>query len=153
MRVTLLYGIDNPIDEAVLRVLLRKAVSIHKTLGISVPLPIDSESVVETVVRSLFQEQVLQMDMFSGDPAVDVDELHLEWDRAAAREKGGEKAAAEEAEKEAARGGTAKPTPKPKAAKPQDSTFEKVVKSSTFQYAVKYAAREAVRGMFRVGRR
>ena len=46
-----------------------------------------------------------------------------------------------------------KPAPKPKAAKPQDSTFEKVVKSSTFQYAVKYAAREAVRGMFRVGRR
>jgi len=39
------------------------------------------------------------------------------------------------------------------AAKPQDSTFEKVVKSKTFQYAVSTAAREAVRGMFRVGRR
>ena len=35
----------------------------------------------------------------------------------------------------------------------QDSTFEKVVESSTFQYAAKYAAREAVRGMFRIGRR
>ena len=46
-----------------------------------------------------------------------------------------------------------KPAPKPKAAKPQDSTFEKVVKSKTFQYAVSTAAREAVRGMFRVGRR
>src|SRR3954451_2089736 len=72
---------------------------------------------------------------------------------AARRQAGAERAAAEEAAKEAAKGGTAKPAPKPKAAKPQDSTFEKVVKSSTFQYAVKYAAREAVRGMFRVGRR
>jgi hypothetical protein len=43
--------------------------------------------------------------------------------------------------------------PKPKAAKPQDSTFDKVVKSSTFKYAVRYAAREAVRGMFGIGRR
>jgi hypothetical protein len=72
---------------------------------------------------------------------------------AARMQAGAEKAAAEEAAKEAAKGGTAKPAPKPKAAKPEDSTFEKVVKSSTFQYAVKYAAREAVRGMFRVGRR
>ena len=31
--------------------------------------------------------------------------------------------------------------------------FDKVVKSSTFKYAVRYAAREAVRGMFGVGRR
>jgi hypothetical protein len=46
-----------------------------------------------------------------------------------------------------------KPAAKPKAAKPQDSTFEKVVKSSAFQYAVKYAAREAVRGVFGIGRR
>ena len=72
---------------------------------------------------------------------------------AARMQAGAEKAAAEEVAKEAAKGGGAKPAPKPKAAKPQDSTFEKVVKSSTFQYAVKYAAREAVRGMFRVGRR
>jgi hypothetical protein len=75
---------------------------------------------------------------------------------------GAEKAAQEEAaQEEAAQEGAAqetarsadKPAPKPKPAKPQDSTFEKVVKSSSFQYAVKYAAREAVRGMFRVGRR
>jgi hypothetical protein len=71
---------------------------------------------------------------------------------AARMQAGAEKAAAEEA----ARTATAdKPrsTPKPKAAKPQDSTFEKVVKSDTFQYAAKYAVREAVRGMFGIGRR
>src|SRR4051794_29945400 len=75
-------------------------------------------------------------------------------ERLAARmQAGAEKAAAEAAAKEADEGGTVKPAPKPKASKPEDSTFDKVVKSSTFQYAVKYAAREAVRGMFRVGRR
>ena len=76
-------------------------------------------------------------------------------DRESASEKlaarmtaGAEKQAQEQAAKS---GGTT--VPKPKAAKPQDSTFEKVVRSSTFQYAVKYAAREAVRGMFGIGRR
>src|SRR4051794_9493356 len=72
---------------------------------------------------------------------------------AARMQAGAEKAAAEDAAKQAAKQGTVKPAAKPKAAKPEDSTFDKVVKSSTFQYAVKYAAREAVRGMFRVGRR
>jgi DNA helicase HerA-like ATPase len=72
---------------------------------------------------------------------------------AARMQAGAEKAAAEEAAKEAAKGGPATQAPKPKAAKPQDSTFEKVVKSSTFQYAAKYAVREAVRGMFGIGRR
>jgi hypothetical protein len=87
VRATLLYGIDNPIDVRVLDVLLRKARSIQSTLGISVPLPVDSESVVETVVRSLFQEKVEQLGMFDDEPLVQVDQLHRDWDRAAAREK------------------------------------------------------------------
>ena len=66
---------------------------------------------------------------------------------------GAEKAAQEDAAKEAAKSGPTAPAPKPKAAKPQESAFEKVVKSKTFQYAVSTAAREAVRGMFKVGRR
>lgn len=87
VRTTLLYGIDNPIDQAVLEVLLRKAVSIHKTLGISVPLPVDSESVVETVVKSLFQERVEQTSFLEELPELDVAGLHKEWDRVAEREK------------------------------------------------------------------
>ncbi|WP_151083735.1 helicase HerA-like domain-containing protein [Nocardioides cynanchi] len=61
--------------------------------------------------------------------------------------------AAKAAQEQAAKAGTPAPAPKPKAVKPQDSTFEKVVKSKTFQYAVSTAAREAVRGMFGIGRR
>jgi uncharacterized protein len=73
-------------------------------------------------------------------------------EKLAARIQAGAEKAAEEAEQERARTGT-RTAPKPKVAKPQDSTFEKVVKSSTFKYAVRYAAREAVRGMFGIGRR
>src|SRR3954471_13128774 len=71
---------------------------------------------------------------------------------AARMSAGAEKAAQEAAGKEAATS-AGKPAPRAEAAKPKDSAFEQVVKSSTFQYAVKYAAREAVRGMFKVGRR
>jgi hypothetical protein len=71
-------------------------------------------------------------------------------EKLAARMQAGAEKSAEE---QAAKADPAKPAPKAKAAKPQDSTFEKVVKSSTFQYAVKYATREAMRGMFGIGRR
>jgi superfamily II DNA or RNA helicase len=87
VRTTLLYGVDNPIDEAVLNVLLRKAKLIQRDLGIYVPLPADSESVVETVVRSLFQERVEQSSFLDDMPELDVAGLHKEWDRAAEREK------------------------------------------------------------------
>jgi hypothetical protein len=70
---------------------------------------------------------------------------------AARMQAGAEKAAQEDAAKDSKSGITT--APKPKAAKPQDTTFDKVVKSSTFKYAVRYAAREAVRGMFGIGRR
>jgi DNA helicase HerA-like ATPase len=74
-------------------------------------------------------------------------------ERLAARmDAGAAKSAQEQAQQQAKPGSTAS-APKPKASKPQDGTFEKVVKSSTFKYAVRYAAREAVRGMFGVGRR
>jgi DNA helicase HerA-like ATPase len=62
------------------------------------------------------------------------------------------KDARQDAPKDAQRSTASRPAPA-KASKPQDGTFERVVKSSTFQYAVKYAAREAVRGMFGIGRR
>lgn len=89
VRTTLLYGVDNPIDSAVLKVLLRKAISIHQTLGITVPLPVESESVVEAVVRSLFDAspQPQQQRLFDDEPALDLDEVEASWDRAAEREK------------------------------------------------------------------
>ena len=54
VKTVLLYGADNPIDGAVLKVLLRKAGNIHKNLGITVPLPVESEGIMETLLKALF---------------------------------------------------------------------------------------------------
>jgi superfamily II DNA or RNA helicase len=87
----LLYGQDNPVDGAVLDVLIRKAVKIHKTLGITVPVPMDSATVAEAVFKSLFDratdaEQLSLLDLLDEDePAVET--VHRQWDQAVAREK------------------------------------------------------------------
>ena len=93
------------------------------------------------------------------EAAVKADPLYATYSQAVDRESASEKLAARmdagaaKSAQENAKPGPTASAPKPKASKPQDSTFEKVVKSSTFKYAVRYAAREAVRGMFGVGRR
>jgi hypothetical protein len=87
VRTILLYGADNPIDGAVLEVLLRKAKKIHQSLGITVPLPVDSESVMETVLKALFLKggDSPQLGLFDNEaPIVDV---HQKWERAAEKEK------------------------------------------------------------------
>ncbi len=86
VKAVLLYGRDNPVDGAVLEVLLRKARSIHKTLKISVPVPVGSETVMEAVLESLFfrGRDASQMQLFD---APDAQELGRLWDRAAEREK------------------------------------------------------------------
>lgn len=53
VRVTLLFGKNNPIDGAVLKVLLRKALQIKKSTGISVPFPGSNESVMEAVTNAI----------------------------------------------------------------------------------------------------
>ncbi|MBO2834812.1 helicase-related protein [Pseudomonas aeruginosa] len=54
VRALTLYGEDNPVDGAVLQVILRKAESIRKALGISVPMPEDeiriSQAIMQTVL-------------------------------------------------------------------------------------------------------
>src|SRR5690606_10824891 len=88
VRTVLLYGQDNPMDEAVMKVLLRKAVRIHKTLGITVPLPIESGTVVEALIASLFRPAVEQLELFDTarqmsllDAASDVQAVETAWDR------------------------------------------------------------------------
>lgn len=87
----LLYGQDNPVDGAVLDVLIRKAVKIHKTLGITVPVPMDSVTVSEAVFKSLFDRkedsrQLSLLDLIDKDESA-VDQVHKSWDRAVEREK------------------------------------------------------------------
>ena len=94
IRTVLLYGQDNPIDEAVMKVLLRKAASIHRSLGINVPLPVESGSVVETLIASLFRpapQQVSMFDEFTQNDLFEVEQSveHVEqvWNNAVEREK------------------------------------------------------------------
>ena len=94
VRTVMLYGKDNPMDEAVMKVLLRKAVSIHRSLGISVPLPVDSGTVVETLIASLFQPAPHQLSLFDTheqltllDADTQIQDVERAWNRAVEREK------------------------------------------------------------------
>lgn len=92
VRTVLIYGQDNPVDGAVLDVLIRKARQIHKALGIHVPVPIDSETVMETVLKCVFArsyEGQGQLSLFDESDMASqvVHRFHYQMDLAAEREK------------------------------------------------------------------
>jgi superfamily II DNA or RNA helicase len=86
VQAILLYCRDNPIDGAVLEVLLRKAREIHKSLGVSVPIPMKSEEVMNTIINALFfkGKDPQQLSLFEEQ---EVNRMHKEWERSADREK------------------------------------------------------------------
>lgn len=53
VRTLMIYGENNPVDGAVLKVILRKAEKIRKELGIAVPLPADNAKVIEAVMQAV----------------------------------------------------------------------------------------------------
>ncbi len=53
VRALTIYGRNNPVDGAVLRVIVRKAEKIRKELGVLVPLPSDNEKVVDAIMRTV----------------------------------------------------------------------------------------------------
>lgn len=53
VRALMIYGRDNPVDGAVLRVIVRKAKKIRKELGVSVPMPTDNNKVVDAIMRAV----------------------------------------------------------------------------------------------------
>jgi superfamily II DNA or RNA helicase len=53
VRATLIYGQNNPVDGAVLQVILRKAEAIRKELGVSVPLPDDDRKLTQTLMKAV----------------------------------------------------------------------------------------------------
>ena len=92
VKAVLIFGQDNPVDGAVLEVLLRKAREIHRDLGIHVPVPMDSETVMEAVLRSLFskaryEEAQLQLFDETEDAAKLIRQVHKQWTEVANREK------------------------------------------------------------------
>lgn len=53
VRSTMLYGEDNPVDGTVLKVILRKAESIRKELGILVPMPDDEGRLTQALLNAV----------------------------------------------------------------------------------------------------
>src|SRR5262249_5145781 len=83
----LLYGANNPVDQVVLDVLIRKARRIRRDLGISVPVPAEAEQVIQTVVDNVLlrgKGRTVQLELALETP--DTSRLHEAWDEAARRE-------------------------------------------------------------------
>ena len=86
-----LYGADNPVDDIVLKVLLRKHERIRRATGISVPVPPQAESAMQAV----FEELILrgetpsfeQEGLFERDQVPAAEQLELAWESSAEREK------------------------------------------------------------------
>ena len=92
VRVLTYYGVDNAIDGIVLDVLLRKHQKIRSSLGISVPVPMDTNAVVEAIFEGLLlREQGGSGQMLlPGLEEVlmrETRQLHHDWEAAADREK------------------------------------------------------------------
>jgi superfamily II DNA or RNA helicase len=89
VRVLTYFGADNRIDGIVLDVLLRKHKAIRDSIGISVPVPVDSNAVLEAIMEGLVlrgrDEQLSLLD--SPELASQRDAFHEEWQLAAEREK------------------------------------------------------------------
>ncbi|XXQ52569.1 helicase-related protein [Xenophilus aerolatus] len=88
VRSTMLYGEDNPVDGAVLQVILRKAESIRKELGVLVPMPDNEGKLTQALMNAvLLRKGALnaqsQLDLF-GEPAKEID---LAWQSAKEKAK------------------------------------------------------------------
>lgn len=79
VRTTMLLGQDNPVDGAVLQVILRKAESIRKELGVLVPMPDDEGKLTQALVGAVLlrkgttASRMPQMGLDFGDPEQSID--------------------------------------------------------------------------------
>lgn len=92
VRVVTYYGHDNPVDGIVLEVLIKKHKAIRTSLGISVPVPANSEQVLEAILEGALLRghknaaSSLQLTLPGlEDPRKE--QFQLQWDADAAREK------------------------------------------------------------------
>ena len=94
VRVLTYYGVDNQIDGIVLDVLIRKHKTIRSSLGVSVPVPIDTNAVVESIFEGLLLRQQggrgpagALLPGFEEHFRPKKDELFTKWEETASREK------------------------------------------------------------------
>ncbi len=80
VRALMIYGENNPVDGAVLRVILKKADKIRKELGVAVPLPADNNKVIDAIMKTVLLSKtdasgVKQEVLHFGDTETEVDGL------------------------------------------------------------------------------
>ena len=84
VRAVMLYGENNPIDGAVLDVILRKAQAIKRELGIMVPMPDDEEKITQALMRTVLlkrgEHKQGTLDLF--DEISEVRDFEIEWESA-----------------------------------------------------------------------
>lgn len=85
VRTTMLYGQDNPVDGAVLHVILRKAENIRKELGVLVPMPDDDGKLTQALLNAVLLRKgntvakTSQQFLDFGEPA---QEIETAWQNA-----------------------------------------------------------------------
>jgi hypothetical protein len=88
VRSLLLYGENNPVDGAVLNVILRKAETIRRDTGVPVPLPDDERRMTEALMQAVLlrrrETRQLSLDFSETAAAREIDRA---WRDAADREK------------------------------------------------------------------
>ncbi len=89
VHVVRFYGRDNPVDGAVIRVLLNKAREIRQSLGTYVPVPAEEEYVIEALINALFGGPAsrIQEDLAFEFMQDYLKEFHNRWDADVRREK------------------------------------------------------------------
>ena len=94
VRVLTYYGTDNQIDGIVLNVLIRKHRSIRNSLGISVPVPVNTDQVVEAIFEGLLlreehgSDESEQLSLFDSDVfKPQKEDLFGRWEEASERER------------------------------------------------------------------
>jgi superfamily II DNA or RNA helicase len=91
VEIAFIYGQDNGIDGIVLDILINKHRSIQKTLGVSVPVPVNAEKVIEAIFEGLLlrgqrdSQQMLPVVKEYLTPTTT--KLHEEWDQEADRSR------------------------------------------------------------------
>ena len=89
IRSVMIYGSDNPVDGAVLQVILRKAEAIREALGVLVPMPHDDETVANVILQRVLGGEAgdggqnqLSLD-FIGEVDTSEEAIAAGWERAA----------------------------------------------------------------------
>ena len=90
VRSVLIYGENNPVDGAVLNVILRKARAIEKQTGVRVPIPDDNGSLTKALMSAVLlraqEARQLTLDLDFGD-SEEASQIEMAWLNASENEK------------------------------------------------------------------